>query len=147
MTTKLEEIQVSAAELRKSLAELDALMAALEKPKQWEPRGGYYRSIHNTERSTVAADAKAVAADAKARCAMKSHNRLLAYVDEFGGDWEADWDDHDQTKFYICYTTWVGPSHWSREKTIHSCVGGTVYMSKDCADGLIAKLESGEVLL
>jgi hypothetical protein len=138
MTTKLKEIQVSAAELRKSLAELDELMAALEKPKKWEPRGGYYRSIHNTERSTVAADAKA-------RDAMRTHNRLLAYVDEFGGDWVADWSDRWQRKFTVLRThetkKWAKES-WGMQETL-----GTVYMSKACAEGLVAKLESGEVLL
>jgi hypothetical protein len=39
--SKLEDMKVVEARLRKALAELDELIAKLEKPKQWEPRGGY----------------------------------------------------------------------------------------------------------
>ena len=125
------------------------------KPKQWEPRGGPYDVRGNgvtakglgvsiasyaefgTERQTAEAAEKASAA-------MRTHNRLLAYVDEFGGDWEADWSDNHKN-YYVCY------AHlrmvWSATMSSTTCTGGTVYMSEECAKDLAAKLNSGEVVL
>ena len=143
---QLEELKATAAKLQKQIEEL-------EKPKQWEPRGGGYwisckgivdnaspvinAARFGTERLTQEAAEKASAA-------MRTHNRLLAYVDEFGGDWEADWSDN-QHNYYVYY------NHlrmaWSATMSSTVCASGTVYMSRDCAEGLVAKLNSGEVVL
>jgi hypothetical protein len=107
------------------------------KPKQWETRGEFYALHHSLPTSTVEAAAKATTN-------IRTHNRLLAYVDEFGGDWEADWSDN-QHNYYVYY------NHlrmaWSATMSSTVCASGTVYMPKDCALGLVAKLNSGEVVL
>jgi hypothetical protein len=155
--SKSEEVQASATELRKSLAELDELIAKLEKPKQWEPRKGKYVIQGDSEIVAVSIDHNPVmyvqsgsirlfkGSAEKARDAMRTHNRLLAYVDEFGGDWEADWSDRWQRKFTVlrCHET----EQWSKISYGMQETLGTVYMSLECAQGLIAKLESGEVIL
>tara|TARA_R110000765_G_scaffold386117_1_gene478031 strand:- start:6 stop:431 length:426 start_codon:yes stop_codon:yes gene_type:complete len=136
---KLEDLKATAVKLQQQIE-------ALEKPKQWEPRGGGYwvriPTIDNACKFGV--ERQTAEAAEKASDAMRTHNRLLAYVDEFGGDWEAYWSDNHKN-YCVCY------AHlrmvWSATMSITTCTGGTVYMSKDCADGLVAKLNSGEVVL
>ena len=80
---------------------------------------------------------------------MRTHNRLLAYVDEFGGDWEADWEDWKQEKFCVNYSYSDSGSDrvWDWNNRYSVCTSGAVYMSIDCAKALAAKLNSGEVVL
>ena len=125
-------------ELKATAVKLQQQIEALEKPKQWKPRDGDYTSTHCTMRDTIAAFTKA-------RCAMNTYNRLLAYVDEFGGDWEADWSDSTQEKGYVYYN--YSSHRWSAESWVSRCCVGTVYMSEECAKDLAAKLNSGEVVL
>jgi hypothetical protein len=155
MSIKLEDMKVVEVRLRKALAELDALIEALEKPKQWEPRGGYHAVLSNgfnLPLAVITAEQRKFGIvrhtreeAEKARDAMRTHNRLLAYVDEFGGDWEADWKDEGQGKYTIMYShssdSWIKDWNWSASSL------GTVYMSQECVGGLIVKLESGEVIL
>jgi hypothetical protein len=125
------------------------------KPKQWEPRGGYHAVLS----SGVLIPLSAATAEQrrfgsvrytqeeaeKARDSMRTHNRLLAYVDEFGGDWVADWSFKPQEKYYIIYDSF---NHdWVLVSTYRAISVGAVYMSQECGEGLIAKLESGEVVL
>ena len=125
------------------------------KPKQWEPRGGGYwvcgwgdvfdcGTVTRTTKFGV--ERQTAEAAEKASAAMRTHNRLLAYVDEFGGNWEADWSDNHQYNYCVQYfnklKTWCANyNHTTR------CTSGTVYMSEACAKGLVAKLNSGEVVL
>ena len=109
------------------------------KPKQWEPRmGAFYPSGCRYPRRTE---------DDSDKCysIMRTHNRLLAYVDEFGGDWEANWENSEQLKYSVYYG--YISKLWGRDFSQTLCTNGTVYMSKDCAEGLAAKLNSGEVVL
>ena len=124
------------------------------KPKQWEPCSGvywvmnsgsiFYGSSGHVERmfGTVRHTEEAAK---KASAAMRTHNRLLAYVYEFGGDWEADWSDSAQEKGYVYYN--YSSRRWSAESGVYRCCGGAVYMSQACAKDLVAKLNSGEVTL
>ena len=143
---ELEKLKATAAKLQQQIE-------ALEKLKQWEPRGGDWwvavsGNIFSGGTSPVeinnGAVRRTIEAAEKASAAMRTHNRLLAYVDEFGGDWEADWSDN-QHNYYVHY------AHlrmvWSATMSSTVCASGTVYMSKDCADGLVAKLNLGEVVL
>jgi outer membrane receptor for ferric coprogen and ferric-rhodotorulic acid len=124
------------------------------KPKQWEPRGGRYliewdgiadMDTSCDSRVNFGIERQNVEAANKARDAMCTHNRLLAYVDEFGGDWEADWKDLNQQKCFVsfCEIThmWVGGCDYTNK------IVSSVYMSPICRNGLITKLESGEVVL
>ena len=136
MKTKAEQIE----ELKATAVELQQQIEALEKPKQWKPRGNYRIKLLYEDAPTMLT----IEAAEKASDAMRTHNRLLAYVDEFGGDWEADWSD-DHKNYYVCY------AHlrmaWSATMSSTTCTGGTVYMSEECAKDLAAKLNSGEVRL
>jgi hypothetical protein len=137
--SKSEDMKVVEARLRKAIAELDELIAKLEKPKQWEPRGGEFLTyVHcPTRRTSEAAE--------KARDAMRTQNRLLAYVDEFSDGWEADWSDDRQAKYSVRYSHISKVWSMSWDMSVH--IMGIVHMSEDCAKGLIAKLKSGEVVL
>ena len=145
---ELEELKATAVKLQQQIE-------ALEKPKQWEPRGGPYDVRGNgvtakglgasvASYAEFGAERQTAEAAEKASAAMRTHNRLLAYVDEFGGEWEANWDDNHKT--YFVYYSHLRMK-WSLSMSITTCTGGTVYMSKSCAEGLAAKLNSGEVVL
>ena len=114
------------------------------KPKQWEPEGGdYWGNLRH-----IGAVSNGV--EVRLSAAMRAHNRLLAYVYEFGGDWVADWDNFCQDKYSLTHkNTCVGSSwsSWSNALTGAVKVMGTVYMSRECMNGLITKLKSGEVVL
>ena len=152
MKTKAEQLE----ELKATAVKLQQQIEELEKPKQWEPRGGPYDVRGNgvtakglgasiASYAEFGAERQTAEAAEKASAAMRTHNRLLAYVAEFGGDWEADWGDSTQAKGYVYYN--YISRRWSAESWVFRCCGGAVYMSKDCAEGLAAKLNSGEVIL
>jgi hypothetical protein len=94
------------------------------KPKQWEPSAEFGRGVCPE---------------------LETQVRLLAYVYEFGGAWEADWRFKAQNKYYIVYDTLSG--EWEIDCCYRTFSLGNVHMSQECAQGLIAKLESGEVVL
>ena len=108
-----------------------------DKPKQWQPKGGEWYRAFGVERQTK----EELELASKA---MRTHNRLLAYIAEFDKGWEADWSDGNQEKYYIyfCYSKQYDISFDMRSKDI-----GKVYMSKQCAIDLTNKLNSGEVSL
>ena len=156
MTTKaeqLEELKATAVKLQRQIWALEKPEKP-EKPKQWEPRGGHYcvtgsGSIFSGSTSPVESKFGAVRrtleAAVKASVALRTHNRLLAYVDEFGGDWEADWEEAHQVKHTVYYD--YASSSWSVATKRMTRLSGAVYMSQDCAVGLRDKINSGEVVL
>ena len=81
----------------------------------------------------------------KARDAMKIHNRLLAYVSEFDEGWEPDWNRNQLDHCYIYYDYIYKKYKWSINTTCMDL--GKVYMSKQCAEELVDKLNKGEVVL
>ena len=142
MITKLEELE---ATIKQAQQQIEAIKNP--KPAQWEPEGGGYwvsakggvyvwptgaERLFGSERQTRE-EAEAASA------VMRSHNRLLAYVAEFGGDWVADWSDFTQEKWAVKSKNEI---RCSVERTL-----GTIYMSKDCAKDLAIKLSTGEVVL
>ena len=151
MKTKTEQLE----ELKATAVELQRQIEALEKPEQWEPRGGDWwvsvsGNIFSGGTSPVeikfGAVRRTIEAAEKASAAMRTHNRLLAYVDEFGGDWEADWEGKNRHRNYcVQYSNLLKTWDVAGRYTVR--VSGAVYMSKDCAEGLADKLNSGEVRL
>ena len=147
--TKLEELKAMVGVLQQKIEALE--------PKKWEPKGGRFTitNASNVSNTPALKNSHEVAgfgagydnreAAEKARDAMLIHNRLLAYVDEFGGDWEADWKDLKQNNYYVQYLN--HGKTWEVDSQCTVCVSGTVYMSRECAEGLVAKLNSGEVVL
>ena len=131
---KLEELKAMVAFLQQKIEDS-------EKLEQWEPRGGDYWG--NLQHLGYGGKAKGV--EVRLSDAMRVHTRLLAYVYEFGGDWVADWSDRGQEKYYIDYDA---PSGALGIDCCYRTFGlGNVHMSQECAQGLVAKLESGEVVL
>ena len=123
MQTKTEQLE----ELKATAAKLQQQIEALEKPKQWEPKYNIYTPSESK--------------------AMRIYSRLVAYVREYGSDWEANWEDWKQGKCYVCFNNHQLGQKWKWYRTFNTCMGGTVYMSQDCAKDLAAKLNSGEVVL
>lgn len=78
----------------------------------------------------------------KAWASMMTHNRLLAYVAEFDKDYTPNWDV-ELPKWFIYQ---IGDK-WYTDYTLRLKAVGCVYMSENCAKGLILKLQSGEVIL
>ena len=122
MKTKEQQIE----ELKATAVKLQQQIEALEKPKQWKPT---------------------VSLDWVERAHISTYTLLLKYVKEFGGDWEANWEDWEQGKCYVCFNNHQLGQKWKWYRTFNTCMGGTVYMSQDCAKDLAAKLNSGEVIL
>ena len=84
--------------------------------------------------------------DAEAASAgLRAYLIQLAYVREFGGDWVPDWNDFDQLKWYLFFDYKL--RKWSKSCNASARKPNTVYMSEECADGLVEKLNSGEVEL
>ena len=123
-------------------------------PAQWEPaEGKHYIStgggvgIETTTKSYAGFGMIRNTRDKalKAVDPMRTHNRLLAYVDEFDSEYVPDWENLFEFKHYIRYDhhthNWLYSSNCIRR------IIGAVYMSKECAQELIVKLNSGEVVL
>jgi hypothetical protein len=117
------DINAEISDMKVALASLEAKAKALEKPKQWKPT---------------------VSLDWVDRANISTYTLLLKYVKEFGGDWEAAWNDN-HGNYFIVYKHL--PMTWEAIVSFRGCKGGAVYMSKECAEGLVAKLNSGEVVL
>lgn len=79
----------------------------------------------------------------KAGAMIRSYSRLLAYVGEHKGDWEADWSDFNQPKWMV-YQLYGG--HWTAMGAATELpVLGTVYMPEHVAKELADRLNKGEV--
>ena len=117
------DINAEISDMKVALASLEAKAKALEKPKQWKPT---------------------VSLDWVDRANISTYTLLLKYVKEFGGDWKADWNDNHEN-----YCIFYSHLHMRWEVTVsfRVCTSGAVYMSEECAKDLVAKLNSGEVLL
>lgn len=143
---KLQRIE----EMEKQLAALRAEVEQEAKPEQWEPRGGdwYYSSFgakhHETtqgcrdfgiERQTK----EQAEADYKL---SRAYNRLLAYKAEFEPDFVPVWDDGCWNKFFVYYLQ----GEWCVSSARNIRMLGVVYFSKEVAEELARRLNSGEVV-
>ena len=127
-------------------------------PTEWEPRGGEWFVRHYGPVGTHVSDndSRLFGTEYKtkeqakwAMEKMRSFNRLLAYIAEFdvdknGKQWEANWDDEKQKKYFISHNNilneWIYYSSSWNDRL--SC-----YMSEQCSIDLAAKLNSGKVIL
>lgn len=79
----------------------------------------------------------------KSSAMIRNYSRLLAYVDEHKGDWEADWGDFGQPKWMV-YQRRDG--HFlAMGSPTEMPVLGTVYMPGHVARELADRLNKGEV--
>lgn len=80
----------------------------------------------------------------KTKPQLRAFAQLLAYVAEFDSEWEADWDDKNQEKWYVYFN--IHTNKWDSSFS-YTYKGIEVYMSEQCARYLAEKLNSGEVIL
>lgn len=129
---------------------LTRLMTKANEPKQWQPKGGSFyvtaeglvRESDSTTKCRVFGVERQTLGEAqKAHEAMRIHNRLLAYVNEF--EKEVSVSD---ICYLVYYQSTTSQYHINRHNSCALTVGA-VYMSRECAERLAKKLNSGEVVL
>ena len=147
-----QQLQQEIAELQKQLEEKQKALSAM--PDKWEPKGGKYyifadgcvcRGDSDTDYRLFGNEYSTREQAEKAAKAMRAHNRLLAYVAEFAPDWEPDWLDVEQSKYYVSFSC----KHmcWDPMVARETISAGVVYMPMGVAEELCKKLNSGEVEL
>lgn len=140
--------------IQKAEKELAEAKAALEEVRQWEPVGGEYyirptgaiwqggsENIYRQFGTEYPTEEQAE----KARDAMRTHNRLLAYVGEHAPDYEPDWENGDERKGCVYYNYATGKYYVSSTGCAQTL--GAVYMPVPVARELAARLNNGEVVL
>lgn len=127
------------------------------KPKhveKWQPKGGLWfvagegsvtkhRSYEKFSKFGVEYPTKEAAE--RARDAMRVHNRLLAWLSENDDGWVADWDNINETKWYVYFDYIRGV--WNRWSSSVYETPGIVYMSGANAEKLCELLNDGVVEL
>lgn len=158
---KLCDHQIEINRMVENAIDLAAQIEKLEvsaRAEKWEPRGGLYGIYGNGDIKEINKDSHPqpesvqngyiypdMESAEKSRDAMRPHNRLLAYVREFDSDWTPDFSNAMQVKCFITYNEISG--QWARGSMNGWPYMGTVYMSYDCAEDLVIKLNKGEVEL
>lgn len=160
MNKKLQELKEQLVQLQTTIEEYEkTLCQPAELNQPWEPQGGEWHvfsdgdvtdlDTHSLIHRLFGTLYKTKTQAEWARDHMRRFNRLLAYVAEFdvnenGVQWKPDWNDPCKSKYTIVYDHsskfWIPISY-----TIYESM--PVYMSKQCAENLIKKLNSGEVTL
>ena len=121
--------------------------------KKWEPEGGEWTvdwsgDIRELETEQECAkfgtEYPTKERAEKARDAMRTHNRLLAWLDENDDGWVADWGI-DEEKFSVCYNH--SNKKWDVWGNEFAQYVGEVYMSKNNAEKLADLLNKGIVEL
>jgi hypothetical protein len=148
MSKAINDLEVSIGRAQVELQRLKGIEA-----KKWDPKGGEFWvsstgetiKIPSSENSRLFGTERETPEAAKyAYECMRYNHRLLAYVEEFGGGWVADWEGGND-KYYLVY------SGYTEKWGVHACARmfklGCMYMSEECAEGLAVKLNSGEVVL
>ena len=75
---------------------------------------------------------------------MRRFNILLAYIDKYAPDYEPDWNNHVEPKYYATHNHKTGK--WV-SGVCYQCEDVKPYGPRDVIDGLIEKLNRGEVVL
>lgn len=134
-----QQLQQEIESLQKKLEEKQKALAAI--PDKWEPKGWGY-----LDRAGLQCECAIRQRAEKTTKAMRSYNRLLAYVAEFAPDWEPNWKDGLEEKAYLSKSN-ADFGEWT--VFVHNIykAAGVVYMPVDVAIDLCRKLNSGEVEL
>lgn len=120
--------------------------------EQWEPEGGdwyigydsYVRKgklDSNSCKFGMERPSKELAE--KHRDRLRTFNRLAAYVDEFAPDFEPDWVNYEESKYYVSYDH--KEERWYRGYNVAYHHVGTLYMPEEIAEQLVNDLNSGRV--
>lgn len=148
---KLQRIE----EMERQLAALKAEVAQEARPKQWRPQaGGFYVDesgfvaeavSHLVNSQDFGTERKTKEQAEKAAAAMRTHNRLLAYVAEFAPIWNPDWGNKKISKWSIGFNHETGKYQVVFYGFLEEV--GIVTMPEPVAIELCRKLNSGEVVL
>ena len=123
-------------------------------PTKWEPEEGkFYISSDGLVREGRSTPAernfgmgrKTEQEAEAARDAIRVHNRLLAYRDEFDPDYAPNWQTLKSDKYYVFFNHKANTYECSYAVFCETL--GAVYMSKEVTVQLVGKLNSGEVVL
>ena len=69
---------------------------------------------------------------------------MQAYIDKYAPDYEPDWNNHVEPKYYATHNHKTG--EWARQRD-YQFEGVNPYGPIDVIDGLIEKLNRGEIVL
>lgn len=148
---KLQRIE----EMERQLAALKAEVEQESNQKRWEPEGGEFwvsafGNVEQSERSyqycaSFGVERKTRKQAEKAAKAMRTHNRLLAYVAEFAPDWKPDWGNEKLSKWAVAFNHETDRYQVVFYSFLEEV--GIVTMPESVALELCRKLNSGEVVL
>ena len=138
-------------EMERQLEALKAEVTQEKMAEQWEPEGGEFLCHHagfivDSNEDDFASKVngcvyKTEKQAEKAAAAMRTHNRLLAYVAEFAPDYDST-NSRDK-----CLIRGGYPSYYDYWWCPDATLTGVVYMPRLVAEELCRKLNSGEVVL
>lgn len=152
--------------MSKTITLTDEQMASLEageaitiqppKPKlvQWDPEGGDYwisstgivcRALSSGNASAFGVERPTLETAQKAANAMRVYNRLLAYVDQYTPDYEPDWDNNNQVKYFVYCDHATGVYDYIYNTKSQDLA--KVYMPEWLAEQLCKQLNEGSVVL
>jgi glucan-binding YG repeat protein len=77
----------------------------------------------------------------KASKAMRTHNKILQYIIENDGDWEADWSNPNQMKWYPVFDHLA--NGWKRGYIMFSQTVAALHCSEQCCEELVELLNNG----
>ena len=143
------------AQAKELIAELEASIDADVKGevKPWEPppgewwiggSGEVHRALSTEESRLFGTERHKKALALRAVKKMRRFNVLLAYIDKYAPDYEPDWSNENEPKFCPRYNHQTGK--WVRSVG-YRFEGVNPYGPFDVIDGLIEKLNRGEVVL
>lgn len=122
--------------------------------KQWSPKGGdWFVGIYGEALESITTNGcrefgverQTQEAAEKAAKAMRSHNRLLAWVAENDEGWEADWKNTSQLKWFVFLD--MTDNKYHKSPIYYSKGICLVYMSEQAAEKLSAGLNDGSIVL
>ena len=145
---KLQRIE----EMEKQLAALRAEVEQEAKPKRWEPKGGdfIYGSAGSHGFTTSKTRDFGVERQTKEQAEAdyklaRAYNRLLAYKAEFDADFVPDFGNSSQGNYFVFFDHNNGQYKIGCDMVCQDIC--KVYFSKQAAQDLCDKLNSGEVVL
>lgn len=155
LTALIEKWENSALELREAEQLINLLIVQREiVQEQWEPEAGnwyivstgeVHKLVHGSNVENFGTVRKTKMTAEKSANKMRIHNRLLAYVDEHAPDYEPDWNDRKNDKYFVYYDYKL--RSYCMSSTNRNIVAGCVYMPERVAYKLADDLNSGRVVL
>lgn len=154
MKPTLEQLEAQVQEMQKALDEAQRMLEDMQKLGRWTPKGGVWRvsglgevlyGLAGECARGFGMEYPTEEAATRAAAAMRIHNRLLAYREEFAPGYAPDWHNLCEGKWYVYYAHKKG--RWVTAPNTCTETVGAVYMPNDVAEELCRKLNSGEVVL